>query len=173
MEKAKPSITIQATIVKEEPPNPPEPQQDGGLRAWLQVFACWLLFANTYGLTNSFAIFETHYTHTFPHISHSTISWVGSLQVFLTYFIGVFAGKAIDGGHVRLVVITGIVFEISGTLGTSWCKEFWQIVLCQGVVVGMGNGMLAFTSAAIIPHYFTKRRMLAAGVVSTGSSVGE
>lgn len=33
--------------------------------------------------------------------------------------------------------------------------------------------MLAFTSAAIIPFYFTERRMLAAGVVSTGSSIGK
>ena len=172
MEKKEP-LTMQTTIIREEPPTQPEPQKDGGLQAWNQGFACWLLFLNTWGLTNSFSIFETHYIHVFPHISHSTISWIGSLQLFLTLFIGVFAGKAIDGGHVRVVVVTGIIFEVAGMLGTSWCKEFWQVVLCQGVVVGMGSGMLAFTSAAVIPHYFVKRRMLAAGVVSTGSSVGE
>lgn len=173
MEKKESSITIQTSIVSSEPPTPPEPKQDAGLRAWLQVFACWLLFMNTWGLTNSFSIFETHYMHTFPHLSHSTISWIGSLQLFLTLFIGVFAGKAIDGGYVRTVVVTGIVFEVVGMLTTSFCREFWHVVLTQGVVVGMGSGMLAFTSAAIIPFYFVKRRMLAAGVVSTGSSVGE
>jgi hypothetical protein len=44
--------------------------------------------------------------------------------------------------------------------------------LAQGVVAGIGSEMLAFNSVAIIPYYFTKRRMLAARVVSTGSSIG-
>lgn len=67
----------------------------------------------------------------------------------------------------------GIAFEVVGMMMTSLCKTHWQLVLAQGFCVGIGSGMLAFTSAAVIPFYFTRRRMLAAGVVSTGSSVGE
>lgn len=125
------------------------------------------------GLTNSFAIFETYYTHEFPDLSHSSIAWIGSLQLFLTLFIGVFAGRFLDSGHVRAVVVTGITFEVVGMLMTSFCERYWQLVLAQGICVGIGCGMLAFTSAAIIPYYFVKRRMLAAGIVSTGSSIGE
>jgi MFS family permease len=125
------------------------------------------------GLTNSFSIFETHYTHTkFPTTSPSSISWIGSLQLFLTLFIGVFAGWFLDAGQVRVVVGTGIVFSFVGMLMTSFCTQVWQLLLAQGMCVGIGSGALAFTSAAVIPFYFTKRRMLAAGVVSTGSSVG-
>ncbi|KAF1947196.1 major facilitator superfamily transporter [Clathrospora elynae] len=159
---------------KEEHPAPSqeeEVKQDGGLQGWLQVFACWLLFINTWGLTNSFSIFETHYKRQFRTISHSNIAWIGSLQLFLTLFIGVFAARYLDGGHVRAVVVTGILFQVAGMLLTSFSNRFWQFVLVQGVCVGVGSGTLAFTSAAIIPFYFTKRRMLAAGVVSTGSSV--
>jgi MFS family permease len=87
--------------------------------------------------------------------------------------VGVFAGKYLDLGHVRLVVVIGIAFEVIGMLATSFCSKFWQLILAQGICIGIGSGMLAFTSAAVIPFYFTKRRMLAAGVVSTGSSVGK
>ncbi|KAF2197102.1 major facilitator superfamily transporter [Delitschia confertaspora ATCC 74209] len=150
----------------------PDIQQDGGLTGWLQAFACWLLFMNTWGLTNSFGIFETYYTHTLlPSVNPSSISWIGSLQLFLTLFIGVFAGWLLDAGHIRAVVITGIVLEGFGMFMTSLCTRYWQLLLAQGACVGIGSGTLAFTSAAVIPFYFTKRRMFAAGIVSTGSSV--
>jgi MFS family permease len=125
------------------------------------------------GLTNSFSILETYYTHTkFLNSSPSSISWIGSLQLFLTLFIGVFAGWFLDAGHVRAVVGTGIAFSVFGMLMTSLCTKLWQLLLAQGLCVGIGSGALAFTSAAVIPFYFTKRRMLAAGIVSTGSSIG-
>ncbi|KAF2114285.1 major facilitator superfamily domain-containing protein [Lophiotrema nucula] len=147
-------------------------RQDGGLTAWLQVFGCWLLFMNTWGLTNSFAVFETYYLDTkFPSTSPSTISWVGSLQLFLTLFVGIFAGWFLDAGRLRPVLVAGIAFEVLGMLGTSFCRKYWQVIIAQGLCVGIGSGTLAFTSAAVIPFYFTKRRMLAAGIVSTGSSI--
>ena len=125
------------------------------------------------GLTNSFAIFETYYTHTLlPQTPPSSIAWIGSIQLFLTLFVGVFAGWLLDTGHVRLVVVVGIIFEVIGMLLTSFCQQYWQLLLAQGFCVGVGSGALAFTSTAIIPFYFTKWRMLAAGAVSTGSSVG-
>lgn len=67
----------------------------------------------------------------------------------------------------------GILFEVIGMLMTCLCERYWQILLAQGVCVGIGCGTLAFTSAAVIPFYFTRTRMLAAGIVSTGSSIGE
>jgi MFS family permease len=119
-------------------------------------------------------VFETHYTHTkFPTVSPSAISWIGSLQLFLTLFVGVFAGWFLDGGYVRAVVATGTGFEVIGMLATSFCTKYWHLILAQGLCVGFGSGMLAFTSAAVIPFYFVKRRMLVAGIVSTGSSIGK
>ena len=109
----------------------------------------------------------------YPILSHASISWIGSLQLFFTLFVGVFAGRFIDAVQVRKVVAFGMVFEVMGMIATSFCTRYWQVVLAHGVCVGIGSGSLAFTSAAVIPFYFKKRRMLAAGIVSTGSSVGE
>jgi MFS family permease len=121
-----------------------------------------------------FPVFETHYTHTkFPTVTPSAISWIGSLQLFLTLFIGVFAGWFLDGGYVRAVVITGTGFEVVGMLATSFCTRYWHLLVAHGICVDIGSGMLAFTSAAVIPFYFVKRRMLVAGIVSAGSSIGK
>lgn len=109
----------------------------------------------------------------FSHASPSLVSWIGSFQLFLLLFVGVFAGSYLDAGHVRAVVAIGIAFSVFGMAMTSLCTGIWQLLLAQGLCVGIGCGALAFTSAAVIPYYFNKRRMLAAGIVSTGSSIGQ
>ncbi|KAF2872764.1 major facilitator superfamily domain-containing protein [Massariosphaeria phaeospora] len=128
--------------------------KDGGATAWLQVFGCWLLFMNTWGLTNTFSIFSTHYAHTlFPSLPPAHISWIDSLQLFLTLFTGIFASWALDAGHLRAVLLTGTTLLVGGMLATSFCAVYWQVLLAQGVCVGLGSGALAFTAAAVVPFY--------------------
>jgi len=55
---------------------------------------------------------------------------------------------------------------------TSICTEYWQIVLAQGLVTGIGAGALFLPSITIIPMYFTTRKALAQGIAATGSSIG-
>jgi hypothetical protein len=51
---------------------------------------------------NSFGVFQTYYVD-FLGCSESDISWIGSIQVFLTFFIGTFTGRLIDAGYFRPV----------------------------------------------------------------------
>ena len=44
----------------EKPPGPPPPP-NGGLTAWLQVVGGFIIFFNTWGLINTFAVFQTYY----------------------------------------------------------------------------------------------------------------
>lgn len=55
---------------------------------------------------------------------------------------------------------------------TSICKEYWQVILAQGVCVGIGAGMSFIPSVAIVGTYFSTRRSTALGLAATGSSVG-
>ncbi len=55
---------------------------------------------------------------------------------------------------------------------TSLCTRYWQIVLSQGVLVGLGCGFLFVPSIAIIPYYFSTRKALAQGLAACGSSLG-
>ena len=54
----------------------------------------------------------------------------------------------------------------------SICKTYWQVLLAQGVVVGIGTGMSFIPSVAIVGTYFTTKRSTAMGIGATGSSIG-
>jgi hypothetical protein len=48
---------------------------NGGLQAWLQVVAGFALFFNTFGILNTFGVFQTYYeSRVLIHASSSNIS---------------------------------------------------------------------------------------------------
>lgn len=125
-------------------------------------------------MTNAFGIFETFYTETWLTSSTpSAIAWIGSIQLFLTLLVGVFAGWLLDAGYLQFILIAGGFLEVFGLMMTSLSTEYWQILLAQGICVGVGSGLLGLTSVSVIPMYFEKKRMIAMGIAATGSSLGE
>ena len=55
---------------------------------------------------------------------------------------------------------------------TSICNKYWQLMLAQGVCVGLGSGCLFVPSIAVVATYFTTKRALATGIAVGGSSLG-
>lgn len=86
--------------------------------------------------------------------------------------VGVFTGWLLDGGHLQLLLLAGTFLEVFGMMMTSLSTHYWQILLAQGVCTGLGSGLLGLTSVAVIPLYFSSRRMIATGIAATGSSLG-
>ncbi|KAK1986345.1 major facilitator superfamily transporter [Colletotrichum cereale] len=145
---------------------------DQGVVAWLQVLGSWILFANTWGLSNSFGVFQAYYSNELlPETAPSTIAWIGSIQIFLMMLIGVCAGWLLDAGHLRFILICGTAMTSLGLFMLSLCTQYWQILLAQAVCVGTGSGLLGLTCVAVIPLYFRRRRMVATGIAATGSSL--
>lgn len=54
----------------------------------------------------------------------------------------------------------------------SLCKEYWQFMLAQGVLLGMVLGVLMFPALAAVSQYFEKKKSAAFGLVVSGSSIG-
>jgi predicted MFS family arabinose efflux permease len=86
---------------------------------------------------------------------------------------GIFAGWLLDAGYLQLILLLGTFLEVSGLMMTSLSTEYWQILLSQAVCTGLGSGLLGLTSVAVIPLYFSSRRMVATGIAATGSSLGK
>ena len=61
---------------------------------------------------------------------------------------------------------------IIATVLTAECKEYWQLLLCQGLLTGFACGMTLCPILAIVAQWFKKRRSLAFGIVSAGASLG-
>lgn len=102
----------------------------------------------------------------------STISWIGSITVFLTFFIGAFTGRLVDAGFLRPVLITGTALVALGIFSASAATEYWQLLLAQGLTMGLGNGLLFCSAITTVATYFSTRRSFAIGLSASGSVTG-
>ncbi|KAI0121071.1 major facilitator superfamily domain-containing protein [Xylariales sp. AK1849] len=145
---------------------------DGGRKAWLVVFGSMVALVHTWGIVNSFGVFQTYYeTELLSTRSSSDISWIGSVQGALLMMGGVVAGPLYDAGYFRELLIAGNFFVVLGMFMTSLCTEYYQVVLAQGVCVGIGQAVMFLPSAAVVSQWFAKRRAIALGVQSAGSPI--
>ncbi|SJX61518.1 related to MCH4-monocarboxylate transporter [Sporisorium reilianum f. sp. reilianum] len=146
---------------------------DGGLVAWLQVVASFMLFFNSWGLVNTYGSFQTFYqAHLLRNHTSSSISWIGSLQAFLLLLVGPLTGPLFDRGYLRTLNIAGTILIVFGLMMTSISTQYWQTLLAQGICTGLGMGTIFIQSVAILPAYFVRRRALATGISVCGSSLG-
>jgi hypothetical protein len=126
------------------------------------------------GIANTFGAYQTFYEGALlKNQTLSQISWIGSIQAFLLVSVGgLGTGKIFDAGYVRGLVFTGSVLVVFGMMMTSICKEYWQVILAQGLVVGVGMGCMFLPSVGVMSQYFKHNRAFAAGIAASGSSLG-
>ena len=149
----------------------PGPPPDGGLRAWTQVFCAWLAVTNTWGFVNSFGAFQPYYASILPQ-PNSTISWIGSTQACLLFVVGIFSGRAFDAGWFLPTVVVGVAIQFIGIFTMSAARNYWQLLLTQGICTGIGGGIFFMPVMSLVATYFAKRRGFAIGLVTVGNSVG-
>ncbi|KAL8341378.1 hypothetical protein RB598_003360 [Gaeumannomyces tritici] len=149
----------------------PGPPPDGGANAWLAVLGSHLVVMNTWGLINSFGLFQTYYVGLLGR-PPSEVAWIGSMQVFLIFFVGTLAGRLTDAGYFRAVFIMGTALIAAGTFATAQCTSYWQFLLAQGVCTGLGNGCVFCPAIAVVSTWFGKKRSLAVGLGACGSATG-
>ncbi|GAP91334.1 putative FAD monooxygenase [Rosellinia necatrix] len=142
-------------------------------KPWLQILGAFFLYFNTWGLISSYGSFQAFYE--VDLLSDQTpfvISIIGSLQTFLMVFLGFVTGPIYDAGYFRYLLTAGSFFVTLGTLSQSFCTQYWQLLLAQGVAVGIGCGCFIILSVAIPSMWFTTKLPLANGIAASGSGVG-
>ncbi|KAK3343238.1 major facilitator superfamily domain-containing protein [Neurospora tetraspora] len=155
---------------------PPPP--NGGLAAWLQVASVFFIFFNTWGLLNTFGIFQTYYESPSSifqppgSVSSSNISWIGSIQSFMVLLGGLVSGPLYDRGYLKHLICVGAFGVVFGHMMLSLVSEFWQALLAQGFVVGLGAGMMFTPGVTVLQSYFSTKIGLATGLAAAGSSFG-
>jgi MFS family permease len=86
--------------------------------------------------------------------------------------VGVISGPFFDAGYFYALLPIGSLLVWFGMLMTSFSTKYYQIMLSQGICVGIGTGCLFVPSVALLPQYFKNRRALANGLAASGSSIG-
>lgn len=125
------------------------------------------------GIVNSFGVYQTYYQNELLSTMYSSqISWIGSIQAFLLLVTGVATGPLFDRGYLNSLLLAGGFLTILGIMMTSICNKYWQVILAQGVCLGLGAGCLFVPSIAVVSVYFTTKRALATGLAVGGGSIG-
>jgi MFS family permease len=153
--------------ISKAPPPPP----DGGRQAWTHSLLLHIVFFNTWGVANGYGVFQSYYTQALGR-SQSSIAWIGSVQVFLLFSMGVAAGRLTDAGYFRIIFTSGVFLQVLGIFMTSLCDKYWQIFLAQAVCLGIGNGFTFCPALAVLSQYFKRNRSFAVGIGASGAAVG-
>ncbi|OAA40431.1 Major facilitator superfamily domain, general substrate transporter [Beauveria brongniartii RCEF 3172] len=161
-EKAKATATD--AVITDEPP-------DGGRDAWTHVLLMHIVFFNTWGVVNGYGVFQEYYT-TALNRPPSDIAWIGSVETFLLFSVGVISGRATDAGYFFHVLYAGVFLELLGVFMTSLGTRYWHFVLSQAVCMGVGNGLVFCPALAVLAQYFKRRRAFAVGLSAAGAAVG-
>lgn len=144
---------------------------DGGWRAWSQVFAANLANAVSWGYAATWGVYQLYYVDSLG-MAAADVSWIGSIQVFIAFLVCAPSGRVADAGYSHEVIIVGCFFVVLGSYMTSFCSEYWQIMLAQGVCLGLGIGIGSTPAVTITSSYFKKRRPLALSISAIGTSAG-
>jgi len=148
---------------------------DGGLKAWLTVLGAWLVMFSTFGYLYSFGVYQDFYTRLFlSDHSPSKIGWIGSFQLMMPFACGIISGKLFDSGYFYALEIFGSIIFVFSLFMLSLAKpqQYFEVFLSQGLGLGIGLGCTFIPTVSIAVHHFSRRKVLATGIVMSGSSLG-
>ncbi|MCJ1322234.1 hypothetical protein MMC15_007581 [Xylographa vitiligo] len=146
---------------------------DGGAMAWAHTVAGHLVVFNAQGLNMSYGIFQAYYQNVMlPTNSPAQIAWIGSFQIFLLFFMSIIVSPLLDKGYFRLCFNGGSGILVMSVVMTSFCTQWWQLLVIQGILTGIGMGLAFGSGVIILMSYFSKRIGVATGIAAAGSSTG-
>ncbi|KAJ6501019.1 MFS general substrate transporter [Mycena vitilis] len=148
---------------------------EGGRDAWLTVAGGAMVTFCTFGAIQSFGVYQDYYTRIFlSEHPASDISWIGSVQIFFLFSVGIISGRLFDQGYFRQLLAGGSILYLVSSFLLSLAKphHYYQNFLAQAIGMGIGMGIIFLPCLSIAAHYFKRRRAVAIGAVLSGSSIG-
>ncbi|CAG9953772.1 unnamed protein product [Clonostachys rosea f. rosea IK726] len=167
-----PTNTINVAAV-EEGQSSVEPPPDGGY-GWVCAGAASVINAHSWGFNSAYAVFLAHYLSNdiFPGATPRDYAFVGGISLTFLLLVSPIATIAVREIGIRPTMFCGVVCETASLLCASLASKVWHLFLTQGVLFGMGLGLLFIPTAAVVPQWFAKKRSLASGIAVSGAGLG-
>ncbi len=106
--------------------------------------------------------------------SRGTIGAAVSVNLALYGLTAPFAAALMDRYGIRRVVAVALTVIAAYSGATVWMTAAWQLMLCWGLLVGLGSGSMALAFAATVTNrWFTERRGLVSGILTAASASGQ
>lgn len=146
---------------------------EGGLGAWSVVLGSFLGLIASLGMMNTVGIYHAYIAeHYLADYTESTISWIFSMYVFLSFFCGLQIGPIFDAHGPKLLVLAGSILLCLSNFLLGVCTLYWHFFLVFGVLGGLGTSLIFTPAFAAVSHFFLQKRGNATGIAAAGGSLG-
>ncbi|KAJ3337953.1 hypothetical protein HDU93_000277 [Gonapodya sp. JEL0774] len=147
---------------------------EGGLEGALVIVASAFGMFFGMGLMFTWGVYMRfyYYNNIFPSTSLFQLAFVGSMNMAFQNIIGPFMGFIQDRLGNQLCVLAGAAMLTGSFILASFCTQFWQLLLTQGVMYGISTAFMYFTFVSVPIQYYSRNRALAIGIVVSGSGLG-
>jgi hypothetical protein len=147
---------------------------EGGLVGWSCVLGSFLGLVAALGMMNSVGVFHSYLAENqLKGHSESTISWIFSMYIFLSFFCGLQIGPIFDAHGPKWLVLAGSILLCLSMFLLGICTKYWHFFLVFGVLGGLGTSLIFTPALAAVSHFFLLKRGNATGIATAGGSHGQ
>ncbi|CAL4081345.1 unnamed protein product, partial [Meganyctiphanes norvegica] len=147
---------------------PPPP--DGGY-GWVIVFVSFLANMIVDGIAYSFSPFMEEFSNYFEE-PKGKVAWVSSLLAGVYLSAGPIVSALSNKFGCRTVCMVGGVLASFAYAITPLATSVEYLMITQGVLGGLGFGLIYLPAVVAVSYYFESKRALATGIAVCGSGVG-
>ncbi|MEV2267078.1 MFS transporter [Nonomuraea africana] len=142
-------------------------------RAWLVAGVAFVAILGAAGFRATPGVLITPLHEEFGW-STGEISLAVSINLVLYGLTAPFAAALMDRFGMRRVVSAALTLVALGSGLTVFMGASWQLVLCWGVLVGLGTGSMALVFVATVTdRWFVRHRGVVTGVLTAGGATGQ
>jgi MFS family permease len=141
--------------------------------AWVVAAVSFVAILGAAGFRSVPGVFMNPLHHEFGW-SHGTVGLAMSVNMTLFGLTAPFAAALMDRLGVRRVLSVALLLIALGSALSVTMTASWQLVLCWGVLVGIGTGSISMGFVATVStRWFEQRRGLVTGVLTAASATGQ
>ncbi|XP_052001586.1 monocarboxylate transporter 9-like [Xyrauchen texanus] len=143
---------------------------DGGW-GWMIVVSSFMAQFLSFGSPQAVGVLYPKWLSAFQEGKGMT-AWVGSIVSGVALITSPVCSACVDNFSARPVTVFSGVMVAGGLMLSAFAPNVSFLIFSYGIVVGMGCGLVYAATLTITCQYFDKRRGLALGIVTAGTSMG-
>ena len=141
--------------------------------AWIVLGAVTLCMMAGSGLRSVFGVYIKPMEAEFGW-GRGALSGAAAISLLLLGAAGPVVGRLADRWGPRRVVTVALVLLGAGAIGAAFVQRLWHVYLTTGLLMALGAGGLALTTASTVAaRWFEARRGVAIGIAAGGMSAGQ
>ncbi|KAK1140402.1 hypothetical protein N8T08_010346, partial [Aspergillus melleus] len=147
---------------------------DQGKSAWLMLLSSCIIQLPVWGFSLVFGIFQEYFSsHNTLQGSKGDLAIIGTTSTGVLYLLSPISFTLLTRyPHLQKhCASVGLLLSVGGSLASSFSVTVWHLIVTQGVVAAIGNGLIFSPSTLYLDQWFIRRKGLAYGIMWAAKSI--